>query len=360
VLFAILSIVCMYYDQKDGWIQSIRYYLQAAAYPIQVAVSSPQALWNWTSEMTETRASLREENAQLKERERELSVLAMRVEALDRENARLRAMKQSLPPLVTRHQVAEAISIELTPLRQRLLINRGERDGAYRSQPVVDARGLLGQLLRVGPWSSEIILVTDPEHAVPVEIVRNGLRSIAVGAGTTGELLLPFLPVNSDVKPGDVLVTSGLGGVFPAGYPVAVVTGIKRDPVLLLAQVRARPLATIERDREVMLLWFDASHPAAPVARDAAASLPAVPIGTPAFAPPPSKGGNAPAAATPPPESADDTDADAPAPAAQAAPRSPAATPPVSRPATESAPATRPAAPPSAPAAAPGAAQGAR
>jgi rod shape-determining protein MreC len=312
VLFAILSIVCMYYDQRDGWIKSIRYYLQAAAYPIQVAVGSPQVLWNWTSKLTDTRASLREENSRLRERERELSLLTMRIEALDRENARLRAMKSNLPPLVTRHQVAEAISLEINPLRQRLLINKGERDGAYQSQPVVDARGLLGQLLRVGPWSAEIILITDPEHAVPVEIVRNGLRSIVVGAGATGELLLPYLPVNSDVKPGDMLVTSGLGGVFPAGYPVAVVTGIKRDPVLLLAQVRARPLATIERDREVMLLWFDSSHPAAPVARDAAASLPAAPIGMPAAAPARPAAGGAPAAATPPPEPADDPETVAP------------------------------------------------
>ena len=136
---------------------------------------------------------------------------------------------------------------------------------------MVDARGLLGQTVRVGPWSAEVILITDPEHAVPVQLVRNGLRSIAVGAGNSGELLLPYLPVNSDVKPGDVLVTSGLGGVFPAGYPVAVVTGIKRDPVLLLAQVRARPLATLERDREVMLVWFDPKHPAAPATAAAAA-----------------------------------------------------------------------------------------
>jgi rod shape-determining protein MreC len=187
-------------------------------------------------------------------------------------------MRGALPPLVSKSEVAEVISNELTTLRQRLLINRGARDvGAYNSQAVVDARGLLGQLVRVGPWSAEVIMITDPEHATPVEVVRNGLRSIAVGSGNSNELLLPYLAVNSDVKAGDLLVTSGLGGVFPAGYPVGVVTGIRRDPVLLLAQVRAQPLATLTRDRHVMLVWFDPRSPAAPARRDQTESLPPPP-----------------------------------------------------------------------------------
>lgn len=274
-IFAVLSIVMMYYDQRDSWLTTIRYYMQAAAYPIQVVVSSPQMLWNWATDTFQAREALQRENAELRERERELSLRAARMEALEKENARLRALRQALPPLISRAEVAEVISNELTPLRQRLLINRGARNaGAFRSQAVVDARGLLGQLVRVGPWSAEVILITDPEHATPVEIVRNGLRSIAVGSGNTGELLLPYLAVNSDVKPGDLLVTSGLGGVYPAGYPVAEVIGIRRDPVLLLAQVRARPLATLTRDREVMLLWFDPEHPASAARPEHTTTLP--------------------------------------------------------------------------------------
>lgn len=281
VLFAILSVVCMYYDQRDGWISTLRYYLQAAVHPVQTLVNSPRSIGNWFEELFETRDALRAENTALKTRERELAVAAMRFEALEHENAQLRALKGALPKLVTRQQVAEVVSFELNPLRQRLLLNKGKRDGAFDGQAVLDARGLLGQLVRVGPWSAEVILVTDPEHAVPVQLARNGLRSIAVGAGNSGELLLPYLPANSDVKAGDLLVTSGLGGVFPAGYPVAVVTGIKRDPVLLLAQVRARPLATLERDREVVLVWFDATHPAAPASPAANDSLPQVTLGAP-------------------------------------------------------------------------------
>lgn len=278
--FALVSISLMILDQRGGWINDARYYLQAATQPIQALMNSPRSAFGWFGNLFESRESLRAEIAGLKTRERELSLSQLRLEALEHENAQLRALKAAMPPLVTRQQVAEVVSLELNPLRQRLLVNKGKQDDIFDGQAVLDARGLLGQVSRVGPWSAEIILVTDPEHAVPVQLARNGLRSIAVGAGNSGELLLPYLPVNSDVKAGDLLVTSGLGGVFPAGYPVAVVTGIKRDPVMLLAQVRARPLATLERDREVMLVWFDANHPAAPMAKKAA-ELPQVTLEAP-------------------------------------------------------------------------------
>jgi rod shape-determining protein MreC len=264
-LYAVACLVLLYYDQRDNWLTQVRYVMQAAAYPIQATVSFPKTAWLWATDLIETREALRAENTRLQERERELAIATARFAALEKENARLRALNAALPPLVDRTLVAEVISDELTPLRQRLLINQGARNGGvFRSQPVVDARGLVGQVARIGPWSAEVILITDPEHALPVELVRNGLRSIAVGSGNSGELLLPYLAVNSDVQPGDLLVTSGLGGTFPAGYPVAEVIGIRRDPELLLAQVRARPLATLSRDRQVMLLWFNDSHPAAP------------------------------------------------------------------------------------------------
>lgn len=130
------------------------------------------------------------------------------------------------------------------------------------------------------------MLITDPEHAVPVEFVRTGLRTIAVGTGSTTELELPYLPVNSDVKEGDELVTSGLGGIFPAGVPVGVITRFRRDPDQILAEVRARPLATLEHDRQVMLLWFDADHPAAPVDPRLATDLPPAPVAEPVITAP--------------------------------------------------------------------------
>ena len=255
-LYAIVAIVIMVLDQRGGWLNEARFLLQAAAYPLQLAVSSPSAAWAWIKESTETREALRAENARLRLRVSELALRALNYDGLARENSQLRGLAHALPPIADRWLVGEIINVELTTLRQRLLINRGTTNGVFEGQAVLDGWGLLGQTIHTGPWSTEVILVTDPEHAVPVQIERTGMRTIAVGAGNEGTLALPYLPANADVKVSDLLVTSGLGGVFPAGYPVARVAEVHRDAVQPLAQVRAVPLARIEGDREVMLVWF--------------------------------------------------------------------------------------------------------
>lgn len=246
----------MFLDQRSGWLDRARYVLQGAAYPIQLAVNSPSAGWRWLNESFETRDALRAENRRLQARQRELDLRLLQFAALQRENAALRGLKAALPAVAQRWLAAEVVNVELNSLRQRVLVNRGTSNGVFKAQTVLDDRGLLGQTTRVGPWSAEVILITDPEHAVPVQIERTGLRTIAVGAGTTGSLALPYLPSNADIKRGDLLITSGLGGVFPAGYPVARVAEVHRDAVQPLAQVRATPLAKLDSDREVMLIWF--------------------------------------------------------------------------------------------------------
>jgi len=254
----------MFYDQRGGVLERVRFWMQAAAYPIQLAVSSPSAAWRWLEQSFETRASLQAENSQLTKQLRELAVRTSRFEALTRENAQLRGLREALPPVAEKWLVGEVIDVELSALRQRVMVNKGSRNGVFVGQTVLGKDGLLGQTLHVGPWSSEVILITDAEHAVPVQVLRNGLRSIAVGTGDSNSLTLPYLPVNFDIKPTDMLVTSGLGGVFPAGYPVARVTEVRRDPAQPLAQVRATPLAPLDRDREVVFIWFQPGHPAAP------------------------------------------------------------------------------------------------
>jgi rod shape-determining protein MreC len=263
-LYAALSIVVMFLDQRQGWLERARYVLQAASYPLQLAVSSPSAAWNWLQESFATRDALRSENNRLRVQARAAELRAMRYEALERENAQLRGLKDALPSVSERWLVAEVVNVQLNSLRQRVLLNRGGSNGVFRGQAVLDERGLLGQTVHVGPWSAEVILITDPEHAVPVQVERTGLRTIAVGAGDTASLALPYLPANADVKPGDLLITSGLGGVFPAGYPVARITEVHRDAIQPLAQVRATPLGRVDLDREVMLVWFRGDHPASP------------------------------------------------------------------------------------------------
>jgi rod shape-determining protein MreC len=264
-IYATLSIVIMFLDQKGEYLEQIRYGLSIAAYPIELAVSSPSAAMRWMQESVTTRDALRVENTRLTSRNRELELRSMRYEALAHENDELRGLQDALPPVAERWIVAEIVDIQLNNLRQRVLVNRGTRNGLFKGQAVMDDKGLLGQTTHVGPFSAEVILITDPEHAVPVQIERTGLRTIAVGTGDTASLALPYLPANADVKTGDVLMTSGLGGVFPAGYPVGRVAEVHRDAVQPLAQVRAVPFASMNIDREVMLVWFREGHPAAPV-----------------------------------------------------------------------------------------------
>jgi rod shape-determining protein MreC len=263
-VYGLLSLLLMYLDQRAGWSARLRYGLQAAAYPVQVAVNSPAAAWHWLTGSLATRGSLQADNIRMHAELQSLQVELLRERSLEQENAQLRELHQTLPPLVKKWLVAEVIGVESGTLRQRLIINKGLRDGVHANQPVVDGTGVLGQVAHVGPWSSEVILITDPEHAMPVQITRTGLRTIAVGSGNADELLLTYLAANSDVKSGDELVSSGLGGVFPAGYPVGHITGVRREANQLLAQVRAAPQAGIDRAREVMLIEFNPANPAAP------------------------------------------------------------------------------------------------
>jgi rod shape-determining protein MreC len=194
----------------------------------------------------------------------------MRYEALSQENATLRGLRSALPPVAEKWLVAEVVR-DVDNLRPRVMINRGTANGVFKGQAVMDDNGILGQTTHVGPWSAEVILITDPEHQIPVEIERTGLRTIAEGRDD-GALGLPYLPANADIKVGDLLRTSGMGGVFPQGYPVAKVAALNRAAVQPLQQVTAEPLANIDRSREVMLVWFREAHPAAPV-RDASTDL---------------------------------------------------------------------------------------
>jgi len=279
--FALISLVLMYFDQKDGWGNRIRYGLQAAAYPIQVTIGSPRMLWSATSGFLRTRGELERENDLLREQSRQLALRAMRIDALERENARLRDLREAPPPLVKQWQLVDVVNSDLGRLRQRLVVNQGDNAGLFRSQSIIDADGLVGQLARVGPWSSEVMQITDPEAAVPVEVVRSGVRSIAVGMGSEDELQLPLLPATADVIPGDLLVTSGLGGVFPAGVPVGTITESRRNPDELLAFVRARPAARMGASRQLLALWFDAASTAAPADPKLSTSLPPVSVAQP-------------------------------------------------------------------------------
>ena len=266
--YAILSITLMFLDRREGWMEQVRFGLQTTTYPLQLAVSSPAAAWGWMRESSRTRETLRAENTELRTRLRDLELRTMRYEALSQENANIRGLRTALPPVAEKWLVAEIVHVELDSKRpSRVLINRGTSNGVFKGQAVMDDDGILGQTTHVGPWSAEVILINDPEHEIPVQVQRTGLRTIAQGSDDASVVLgLPYLPANADIRVGDILLTSGLGGVFPQGYPVAKVTALNREAIQPHDRVRAEPLAHVDRSREVMLVWFRDTHPAAPVA----------------------------------------------------------------------------------------------
>ncbi|HEY6516816.1 MAG TPA: rod shape-determining protein MreC [Steroidobacteraceae bacterium] len=264
-LYAIVSIGFMILDQRFDWLERVHYILQAASYPVELAVSSPVSAWHWVGESFANRDSLEAQNQHLRTQLRDLELRSMRYDALAQQNAALIGLRNSLPPVAQRWLSADIVNVQLSSLRQRVLIDRGTVNGVTAGQAVLDDGGVVGQTMHVGPWSAEVILITDPEHALPVEIQRTGLRTIAVGAGDSTSLGLPYLPANADIHVGDVLVTSGLGGVFPPGYPVARVTEVHKDTVQPLAHVRAAPFAQLDTDSDVMLIWFRHDSPAAPL-----------------------------------------------------------------------------------------------
>jgi rod shape-determining protein MreC len=253
--FALLSLGLMWLDQRQGYLEGLRHALSMVSYPFQVLVDSPSAAWEWLEESFATRERLSRENDELRKRVRESDLRLMRFEDLEQENLRLREMRAATARISERVVVGEILRVDLDPYRHRVIINKGTRDGAYRGQPLLDATGVFGQITRAGAFSSEAILITDAEHAIPVQVNRNGLRSLALGTGSPDRLSLPFLPTNADIKEGDVLVSSGLGGVFPAGYPVATVTKVDKMAAQTLANVVAKPAATLDRDRELLLVW---------------------------------------------------------------------------------------------------------
>jgi len=290
VLYSLIALGLIIVDKRYDHLGKIRRWLSVVAYPVQIAVESPFEGWHWFRESVTTRDVLREDNERLQAELRLAQFKLQRYEALEAETLRLRALRTSTADVASRFIVADIMDVDLDAFRERVEVDKGAHDGVFVGQAVLDAGGVFGQVARVDELTSEVILISDPAHAIPVEINRTGLRTIAVGTGDTTRLKLPYLPTSADVVVGDLLVTSGLGGGFPAGYPVGTVTAVKRDPAQSLADVDVRPAAALDRSRELMLVWLKSTP-------SPAASATATPAATPAMAPAAKKPAVAPARA---------------------------------------------------------------
>jgi rod shape-determining protein MreC len=255
VLFLAASIVLMTVDHRHRHLESLRSALSVAVYPLQYVVNLPVATGRWISESLVTRRMLLEDNERLREDHLLLNSRLQRFAVVEEENRRLRELLESSIQLRERVVVAELLAVEMEPFRRQIVINKGRREGAYDGQPVVDSRGIMGQVVHVGPFSSTVLLITDPSHALPVQVNRNGLRAIAVGTGRDNVLLLEHLPTNADIRRGDLVVSSGLGHRFPRGYPVGTIADIGLEPGESFARVEVTPSARLGQSREVLLVW---------------------------------------------------------------------------------------------------------
>lgn len=254
LLLASLSILLLVIDHRQHHLDAVRKTIGAAVYPLHVLVDAPMSLWQWIGETTASRNELLLENSRLNAERLLTHARLQRFAALESENSRLRAMLDATSRVRDQVQVAEIMSVSSNPFRHVLVINKGTRDGVFNGQALIDADGVVGQIIEPGLLSAQGVLISDPDHALPVEVNRNGLRTIAVGTGEVDRLELPFLPNNADIETGDLLVTSGLGGAFPPGYPVAVVDTVNRIPQGPFADVTAAPTAALNQVRELMLL----------------------------------------------------------------------------------------------------------
>ncbi|RFA31285.1 rod shape-determining protein MreC [Alkalilimnicola ehrlichii] len=254
VLCLLLGTLLMVLDHRQQLGDPVRQTIAGLVYPIHAAVDIPFRAGNFLSDQFGSRRQLIEENARLRAQQLLNETRLQRLDSLERENINLRALLQSSYEVGEPTLIAELMRVDLDPNIHLIQINRGSRDGLFVGQPVLDANGVVGQVDRLGPVSAMVRLITDPSHALPVQINRNGLRSVAMGSGDLRRLEVVNLPTTADVEVGDLLVTSGLGGRFPPGYPVARVTDVIIDPGLPFARIVAKPTAALDRSRQVLLV----------------------------------------------------------------------------------------------------------
>lgn len=265
----LLAIALMFVDARFKSVTDpLRYRLNGLFTPVYEVMSWPGRFSEWAVESSTSAETVREENQYLKSQLLVLSGRLQKFSELAAENARLRGLIDSTLIVDGRVLIAEIVGVDPDPFRHIMLINKGRSEGVYVGQTVLDARGIMGQIVEAGPGTSRAMLIADREHALPVRVARNGIRAIAAGTGDIDRLMLQFVPESADVKAGDLLLSSGLGLRFPAGYPVGVVSRVDKTGSSEFADIQIRPVAELDRSRHVLLLFSRPvrAQPAAPPA----------------------------------------------------------------------------------------------
>lgn len=242
-------------DHKQNYLDSIRAGISVLLYPVQYVVNFPFSAGSWIGENFVSRENLLDKNKLLLEENTSLKARMLKFESLEAENVRLRELLDAPKEISDRILAAELIAIDMDPFSHKIVVNKGSMHDLYLGQPVIDAEGVFGQTTHITPLTATVMLITDPSHSLPVQFKRTGLRSIAAGTGDMNTLELMHIPNNADIKEGELIVTSGLGEIFPSGYPVAVVKSFVQEPTQPYAKVTATPLAELAHDREVLMVW---------------------------------------------------------------------------------------------------------
>ncbi len=254
-LLVCFSVVVMIVDYRSNYLQYLRSALATVVTPLHLVATLPNEIAERVNIWFVSSEKLRGDHETLKSEYVQLEAKLQKMQALERENENLRFLLDAAERIPDRVLMAELIKVSLDPYTQKILVDRGLKDGAHVGQPVFDNTGVMGQITQVMPFSSAVTLITDPSHAVPVQVQRNGLRTIAFGTGNADRLRISYLSNNADIRVGDMLLSSGLGGRFPAGYPVAKVTSVKNDPGEAFLKIDAVPAAAIDRANQVLLVW---------------------------------------------------------------------------------------------------------
>lgn len=259
---ALLSAVLIVGDVYLPYGDRLRSWLTTGLTPVYWLGDAPRRTVDWLEDVTAARESLLEENEALKTRQLVLERRAQRYAALAAENARLRELLNASAALDDQVLVAEVIGVTPDPLSHEIIIDKGERDGLRVGQAILDSDGLMGQVVHTSAFSSRAVLISDNSHAVPVEVNRSGARAILLGSGDMHKLELAHVPDTADIEVGDLLVSSGLGGRFPQGYPVAQVSMVEHHPGEPFARVRATPSASLNSSRMVLVVFTSEAEPA--------------------------------------------------------------------------------------------------
>lgn len=251
----------MVVDARFDYLKPVRSQMGLVLSPFYGIADFPVRAWEGVRDQFTSRSELLAENERLKAEQLLMQRRLQKLATLTEQNVRLRELLNSSALVDDKVLVGELIGVDPNPFTQRILIDKGEKDGVFQGQPVLDASGLMGQVVEVMPYTARVLLLTDTTHSIPVQVNRNGLRAIAVGTGNPERLELRYVADTADIKEGDLLVSSGLGQRFPAGYPVATVKEVLHDTGGPFATIRAVPTAKMNRSRYVLLVFTDSRTP---------------------------------------------------------------------------------------------------